>query len=164
MKKILLALILFFSASAAMAEVAFNAAIVPDVAIHPRTTRIDGVTLSIYGENETHGFNMGFVNGTTGSSEGMMFGIVNYSDNYFGVNLGLVNFVKGTFRGLQWGGVNYAENMNGGLQVGVVNFVRHATSCFQVGIINIISDNTQFFTDAQHGLAPAMVIVNWRFL
>jgi len=44
--------------------------------------------------------------------------------------------------------VNYAENVTGGLQIGIVNVIRETQTWFNE------------FPDA---LAPAMVLVNWRF-
>ena len=57
-------------------ERTFQASLTPDIAIHPRTTTIVGLTLSVWGENPQRAVAIGFVNGATGQSGGVSFGLV----------------------------------------------------------------------------------------
>jgi hypothetical protein len=43
-------------------ESAFQLSLTPDIALHPQTTEISGVSLDIRGENPQHGFNLGLIN------------------------------------------------------------------------------------------------------
>jgi len=156
----------------------FNASLTPDVAIHPKTQRINGITLSVWGENEQHSFAFGFLNGLKGHSVGFSWGLfVNYGDSYTGAQLafvnwlkkdfvglqvGLVNIVNGTVKGMQYGAVNYATKVSG-LQLGFVNYAESVDSGVQVGLVNIIVQNKVWFKDFPHAVAPAMILVNWRF-
>ena len=83
------------AAKPAAQEAGFQLALTPNIAIHPRTTTIRGVSLDIWGENPQHAFNLGFVNGSTGISSGFTWGFfANYADNYTGVAWGMVNISK----------------------------------------------------------------------
>ena len=151
-----------FSATSAYAGTkGFQASLVPDVAIHPKSTRIEGVALSIWGENPQSAFAFGFVNGSTGDSKGFSWGLVNYADNYSGVEWATVNYAKGNFIGWQAGFVNYVGKLTG-LQLGFLNFAETAESGVQVGLINIIKQN-EWFNNFPDELAKGMVFVNWRF-
>ena len=153
----------FFSSLAYGEDPAFNASLVPDVAIYKRTQTIRGFTLSIWGENPTRGVSIGLVNGTIGDSAGFSWGVVNYADRYTGFQLGFFNWAKVSYSGLQAGVVNFSERLRG-LQFGLVNFARAVDETgVQVGFINILSENKDFFTDFPRAIGPAMVIVNWRF-
>ena len=55
---------------------AFQASLTPDIAVQDKDTRIEGIALSIWGENEQKAFALGFVNGSTGDSSGLSLGIV----------------------------------------------------------------------------------------
>ena len=57
-------------------EAIFQASLTPDIAIHARTTQINGLSLNIWGENPQYSLNVGFVNGSTGDSEGLAWGLV----------------------------------------------------------------------------------------
>ena len=54
----------------------FQASFVPEGAMYPREQRIEGMTLSIWGENPQSAFALGFVNGSTGQSSGMSLGLL----------------------------------------------------------------------------------------
>ena len=186
MKTLLTCLAAIAVSTTAMAETRpVNLSLVPDVAIYNRTTTINGVTLSIWGENPQSSLAIGLVNGTTGNSAGLSLGVLNYANNYTGCQWGLVNYTTGDFtgwqggfffgiigsivnvtegnmKGAQIGGVNYAGRLSG-LQLGVVNYAREAHSGVQVGLINIIPQNTHWFSELPERLAPAMIFVNWRF-
>jgi hypothetical protein len=153
----------------------FQASLTPDVAIYKKDTRINGVALSIWGENPQSAFAWGFVNGSTGDSKGFSLGLVNYAENYSGVAMGFVNRASGDFIGAQLGFVNSAENMKGlqlgcinhagalnGLQLGFVNYAKTATDGIQVGFVNIMDETEKWFSGFPEELAPAMVFVNWR--
>jgi hypothetical protein len=72
MKKILIIAVLAAGVAGVSAdESVFEASLTPDIAIHPKTTQINGFALNIWGENPQHSFNLGFVNGSTGDSKGV---------------------------------------------------------------------------------------------
>ena len=162
MKKLLIIALICFSATNAYAETkGFQASLVPEVAIHSKDTRIEGVALSVWGENPQSAFAFGFVNGSTGNSNGFSLGLFNYAKNYSGVELGCVNSARGNFIGGQAGFVNYAGKLTG-LQLGFFNFAETADSGLQVGLFNIIKGN-EWFKNFPNELAKGMMFVNWRF-
>lgn len=154
----------------------FQASLTPDIAIHPKTTTIRFVSLDIWGENPQHGFNLGFVNGSTGESSGFSWAfIANYADSYTGVAWGIVNirhkkfvgwqgscvnYSQGYFKGFQSALVNISQEAHG-LQWGVVNYTESLRGV-QVGLVNIIKDNP-WFNEFPHKLALGFPIVNWSF-
>jgi len=178
MKKILLlaCLLIFMATSQAMASAAVQASLTPDIAVWARGTRIEGVSFSIWGENPQTSFALGLVNGFNDMSKGAALGLFNYSDSYTGFQFGAVNYTEGDFfgwqfgafdytvgsvRGLQTGFVNYAGNLKG-LQIGLVNYAANTDTGIQIGLVNIIPRNA-WFTRFPDEIAPAMVILNWRF-
>jgi hypothetical protein len=185
MKKILSAFAVLMIAGGAAAETKpFNASITPDVAVYDRSETIQGVTLSIWGENRQTALALGLVNGSIGQSAGVSAGLLNYTDHYKGLQWGVVNYASGDFSGwqggpfagllvsamnytggtmtgLQIGLMNYAGNLSG-LQVGLVNYASGAHAGLQLGLINIIPQN-KWFTNLPNELGPAMIFVNWRF-
>lgn len=157
---------------------AFQASLTPEHAIYERTQRIEGVTLSIWGENPQSSFALGFVNGSTGKSSGLTLGLVNYTDEYRGVQWAFANLAYGDFYGWQGGyACNYVEgkmtglqsgmvNLSGtmsGLQFGLINYAQKVDSGVQLGLVNIIAQNEQWFTNLPDEVAPAMIFLNWRF-
>ena len=163
----------------------FNLSVTPDVSIYGRNMTIEGMTLSIWGENQQTSFALGLVNGSAGRSAGFSLGILNYAENYKGLQLGLVNYTKqdsfgwqgglllgflisavnytgGTMKGVYTGVVNYAGNLKG-LELGLVNYADDADSGFQIGLINIMHKNKHWFSNLPGELAPGMILVNWRF-
>jgi len=141
----------------------FQASLVPDVAMYDRGQRIEGVALSVWGENPQSALAIGFVNGSTGESSGLSWGfIANYADTYSGVQLGFVNLAKEKMNGFQWGCVNYAKSLSG-LQLGFVNYAEQAESGVQVGLVNIMPENKVWFSNLPNEVAPAMIFVNWNF-
>jgi len=181
MKKILFIALgmILAAAGAAMAADSqpIQLSLTPDVAIFDTNTTIEGVSLSIWGENPQKAFALGFANGSRGESAGFSLGIIlNYAETYKGVQWGLVNYVSKDFYGWQDGLVNYTDNaMKGfqsgvvncagvltGFQLGVVNYAAKADSGLQIGIVNVISEN-KWFSNFPSELATGMIIVNWRF-
>jgi len=186
MKKLLIGLFALFAATGAMAgDYPINFSLTPDVALHQRTDSITGLTLSVWGENYQQSLALGIVNGTDGHSTGVSLGIVNYGDSYSGLQWGIVNHVEhdfdgwqggpffgllisvvnytgGEMSGLQTGFVNLAGTLHG-LQLGFFNRAQAANGGVQIGVINIIDENMAWFDDLPRDLAPAMVLVNWRF-
>ena len=163
MKKLLLAITLCLFATSTFAETkGFQLSLTPDIAIQPKTAHIEGITLSIWGENPQNALAIGFVNGSTGQSSGLSWGLANYAESYKGAQLGIGNYASGDFTGLQWGAVNYAGSLNG-LQLGFVNIAKTTKQGLQVGFVNLIQDNTSWFGKLPNELAPAMVFVNWSF-
>ncbi len=180
MKKLLMVVFCCALAAGAFAKTAgFQASLTPDIAIHDRDTRINGVSINFVGENPQGGFALGFVNGSRDDSLGFSLGVVNYAENYKGVQYGFVNIASGTFIGWQggyaWLCVNYAESLMGvqtgivnyagkftGVQVGVVNYAHTVRNGVQIGLVNIMPENT-WFQDFPGDLAKGMVFVNWSF-
>jgi len=167
-----------------MASEPVQLSLTPDFAIYDRSERIEGVALSIWGENPQSAFALGLVNGSTGDSVGLSVGLVNYADSYtgcqwsfvnytqgdftgwqggpfFGLLVSAVNYAGGSMTGLQCGFVNYVGKLNG-LQVGFVNVADTAKSGVQIGIVNIMPEN-EWFTRLPDELAPGMILVNWHF-
>ena len=97
MKKILVltCLGIFMAVGQAMASKPIQLSLTPDIAIYSRTTRIEGLSLNIWGENPQTSLALGFFNGFTGTSKGFALGLfLNYA---------------GSYKGVQWGGVNYTQ-------------------------------------------------------
>jgi hypothetical protein len=156
-------------------DAAFQASLTPSVAIHPSSTQIDGLSLSIWGENPQRGVALGFVNGSTDESKGLTWGLYNYDESYTGVQLGLVNysaksftgvqlgtvnFNQGYFKGVEWGMVNISQETHG-VQLGTFNYAEQLSGV-QVGLINIASNN-EWFSGFPDQLAKGFVFVNWSF-
>lgn len=163
-KKSLLLVAGLLFATAAFAEEPFQLSLVPDVAIHSKTTHIKGLSLSVWGENPQTAVAIGVVNGSTGESSGISLGLLaNYAENYTGAHLAWVaNYTSESFSGLQWAAFNYAEKFNG-LQLGFINYAATTGRGVQVGLINIMKSNQTWFQKLPDEGAPAMVFVNWRF-
>ncbi len=176
MKKLLIIAALATSVASLKAdESVFQASLTPDIAIHPRTTEINGFALNIWGENSQHSLNLGFVNGSTGDSKGLGWGLVNYDDSYTGVQWGIVNYSKKSFIGWQDGCVNVSKGYFKGFQDGLINVAEDAHGLqfggfnyteklngVQIGLINIIKDNG-WFDEFPNKLAKGFPIVNWSF-
>lgn len=163
----------------------FQASLTPDHAMHDRHTRIEGMTLSIWGENPQTALSIGFVNGSTENSSGLSLGLLNYADSYSGAQWSLVNFNQGDFsgwqggmafglvgsvlnytggnmRGLQTGLINLAGGFSG-VQFGLVNYAQQAESGLQIGLVNLIGNTEYWFADWPHEIGPGMILVNWKF-
>lgn len=155
----------------------FQASLTPDVAIHDRHMMIEGLALSIWGENPQKALALGVVNGSVGESSGFSLSLLaNYADNYKGVHWALVNYTKADFLGWQAGFINYTESGFKGVQTGCVNYAGHLKgvqfglvnyasdvgSGLQLGLINIIPRN-EWFSEFPDALAKGMVLINWRF-
>jgi len=178
MKTMLLTLTATLAAGTAMsAGKPLQVSLTPNVAIHGRRERIEGLALSLWGENPQSALALGLVNGSTGSSSGLSLGLLmNYADSYHGVQLAPVNYVKGDILGWQGGVVNYTDGeMKGlqsgvvnyagrlkGLQLGLINYAESVDSGLQLGLINLMPRN-RWFTELPEELAPAMVFINWHF-
>lgn len=178
MKKTLAILVAAVAASGVMAaSKPLQLSLTPNIAIFDSSEMIEGVCLSLWGENPQKALAFGIVNGSTGRSAGLSFGVLlNYADEYKGVQWapinyvqsdfigwqgGLVNYVDGTMKGLQSGVINYAGTLTG-LQLGLINYADTASNGVQIGLINMIPSNT-WFSDLPDELAPGMIFVNWRF-
>lgn len=155
----------------------FQASLTPNIAIHDRNVMIEGLSLSVWGENPQKGFALGIVNGSTGDSAGFSWAwVLNYADNYKGVHWAYVNYTKGNFLGWQSGLINYTDKRLKGVQTGLVNYAREfkgvqlglanfaetASAGIQLGIVNVIREN-EWFTEFPDAVAPGMIFVNWRF-
>ena len=178
MKKMLVLIVSgwFVAVAAASAAKPLQVSLTPDVSLFGKTERIEGLALSLWGENPQTALALGIVNGSTGDSAGFSLGLLlNYADNYKGVQWapinyakgdffgwqgGLVNYVDGTLSGLQSGVVNYAGRLTG-LQFGLVNYAATVERGVQIGLINFMPRN-RFLSGLPSELAPVMVFVNWR--
>ena len=186
MKTLLASLVAVVVSTGVLAETRpFNLSLTPDIAVYDRSDTIEGLTLSLWGENQQTSLALGIASGTTGQSGGLSVGFLNYADDYKGLQWSLVNYTKGDFLGWQggflFGVVGSAVNYTGGtmkgfqaglvnhaglltgLQLGLVNYAEAADAGVQVGLVNIIHQNPHWFTELPEKLAPAMVFVNWRF-
>ena len=178
MKKLILLSTLVACTSVMKAdESAFQASLTPDIAVHPKTTQINGLALSIWGENPQHALALGIVNGSTGNdSKGFTWSfIANYTDTYTGVAWGLVNISHKKFVGWQDGAVNYSEgyfmgfqegwiNVSQefhGLQLGLVNYAENLRGV-QIGFVNVARNNP-WFKEFPDKLATGFPILNWSF-
>jgi hypothetical protein len=177
MKKTMTALAMVLMTASVLAVQPIQLSLTPDIALFDRTERIEGLTLSLWGENPQTALALGIVNGSTGQSAGLSWAfLLNYADDYKGVQWAPVNYTKGDFlgwqagfvnytggamKGLQTGTVNYAGRLTG-LQLGLVNYAETAENGVQIGLINIIPEN-RWFTGLPNELAPGMIFVNWRF-
>lgn len=164
------------SASSLSDSKGLQLSLTPDIALHPKTTPIRGVSLNIWGENPQHSLTLGIVNGSTGESSGFSWAWgINYADSYKGVQWALVNVSKtsfvgwqaaalnysqGTFTGLQTGFVNYGQEFKG-LQCGAVNYAENLKGV-QIGFLNVAKNNG-WFKDFPDKLATVFPFVNWSF-
>ena len=177
MKKIIALIVLVSGTGLVQAQDAmFQASLTPDIAIYPRSTAIQGLSLDIWGENPQHSINLGLINGSTGDSSGFTWGIVNYADSYSGVAWGIANYSRTSFVGWQLGWVNisqgefkgfqcarivnYAEKCQG-LQLGLVNYAQDLRGV-QLGFVNVAMNNT-WFTQFPNEVATGFPILNWSF-
>ena len=180
-KLIILSSLVVCVAGAKAGEPAFQASLTPDIAVQSKDTRINGLSLNIWGENPQSGVALGFVNGSSGESKGFTWGLFNYADSYTGVSWGLANYSKTSFVGwqggilffpclvnvaegkcvgFQEGVVNYAKEFHG-FQLAIVNFTEQLHGV-QIGIVNIAMNNS-WFHDFPDQLAKGFPIVNWSF-
>ena len=178
MKKLLAVLSVAMAATGALAETKpIQLSLTPNIALFDRDETIEGLTLSVWGENPQTSLALGIVNGSTGRSAGLSLGLIlNYADDYKGIQWAPINYVKMSFLGWQGGLVNYTEDsMKGlqtgvvnyagelkGLQLGLVNFAETAETGVQIGLVNLMPRNA-WFTELPDELAPGMILVNWRF-
>ena len=177
MKKLFLLTSFLAGAAIAHAEdAAFQLSLTPDIAIHSKTTQINGLALNIWGENPQHSLNLGIVNGSTGDSVGLSWAfIANSADSYTGVQWrllnvsrsnflgwqdGVLNYSQGKFTGLQSGWINIAQEFHG-LQLGLLNYSENLRGV-QIGFVNVARNNP-WFTEFPNKLATAFPIVNWSF-
>lgn len=178
MKRFLIILTGMTIATAAMAGgKPLQISITPEIALYDRSEKIEGLCLSLWGENPQAALALGIVNGSTGRSAGLSFALLlNYADDYKGIQLAPINYTKGDFlgwqggvvnytsglmKGLQTGTVNYAGRLTG-LQIGLVNYAETAETGVQIGLVNLLPQN-EWFRGLPNELAPGMVFVNWRF-
>ena len=179
MKKLFVLIVAGWIAGGAIAFAAkpLQVSLTPAVSLFGPSEQIDGLALSLWGENPQTALALGIVNGSTGDSAGFSLGLLlNYAENYKGIQwapinyttgdflgwqCGLVNYVDGTLKGLQSGVFNYAGRLTG-LQLGLVNYAASAERGAQIGLLNFMPQN-RFFSGWPNELAPVMVLVNWRF-
>lgn len=174
------------AAGAALADTAgFQLSLTPEWSLQGRETRIEGLSLNIWGENPQTGLTIGLVNGAAGESAGLTFGLLNYAESYkgaqwafanftgrdmtgwqggpvFGILVSGVNYVGGEMRGLQTGIVNLAGTLTG-VQVGLVNYAQYVDVGLQVGLVNVMPHTQGWFESFPEEVAPIMVLVNWKF-
>jgi len=162
MKKLLAVFVSAMGLSSVMASEPIQLSLTPDIALFERSERIEGLALSIWGENPQSALALGFVNGSTGQSAGLSWSfILNYAEDYKGVQWAAVNYTEGDFFGWQAGFVNYAGKLTG-LQLGFVNLADSAETGVQIGLVNLMPHNA-WFNKLPDELAPGMIFVNWCF-
>ena len=174
MKKLLSAIFVATLLTGFAEESFFQASLTPQIAIHSEDTRINGITLNIWGENPQSAFAWGFVNGSTGDSAGLSMSLWNYAENYTGVHWGFLNYSSGKFTGWQNGAVNLASEFHGvqsgtvnfaksvrGLQLGFFNYTEQLYGV-QIGFANIVKVNG-WFDEFPDKLAKGFVFLNWSF-
>ncbi len=174
---ICLAVMMAASGTAMAGSKPIQLSVTPEVALFDRNTNIEGLTLSVWGENPQAALALGIVNGSKGNSAGFSWGLLlNYADSYKGVHWAAVNYTKANFLGWQYAFINYTESsMKGiqtgyvnyagqltGVQLGLVNYAAKAKTGIQIGVINLLPQN-RWFSGLPDELAPGMVFVNWRF-
>jgi hypothetical protein len=145
-KTLILCVIACLITSTAFAEPIFQASLAPGIALHNRNQRIEGFTLSLWGENPQTSLALGIINGTDRNSGGVSLGFINYGDVYSGVQLGFLN----------------ADRDLHGAQVGVLNIANGKKTGFQFGLFNVITTNKEWFSNFPNELAPFMLFINWR--
>ena len=175
MKSKLAMITLLTGAASLHADTPIQLSLVPDIALYPRTTVVRGFALNIWGENPQTSLNIGFINGSTGDSAGLSWGIVNYAESYRGLQWGAVNVsfenfegwqngyinvAQGNFTGFQSGLINVSENTTG-FQLGVFNYAQSLNG-LQIGLINVAMNNP-VFDEFPDKLAPGFPILNWSF-
>lgn len=165
MKRIFITIILATAALSVQADGSgsskfFQAALTPDIALQSKDTRINGISLAIWGENPQSAFTLGFINGSTGDSAGLSWGIVNYAETYKGVQLGFVNTSSELFVGVQDGLVNIAKEAHG-LQLGTVNYTESLKGV-QIGLVCIVN-TTPWFKEFPDKLSKGFPFLNWSF-
>ena len=162
MKKLILLCALMASVVAVKAEESFfQASLTPEIAFKAKTERINGICLSIWGENPQSAFALGFVNGSSGDSKGFSLGFfVNYSETYTGVAWAFVNYSKVDFTGWQAGFLNVAKAYHG-LQTGFFNYAENLHGV-QLGLINIAMNNP-WFNEFPDKFATGFPFFNWSF-
>jgi len=134
------------TSSAFAGSQAFQASLAPGIAIHDRHQEIEGLTLSIWGENPQTSLALGIINGTAGNSAGVSLGFVNYGD---------------TYKGVQFGFINTDKNLHGA-QFGFLNITDGKKTGFQFGLLNVIKTNKKWFSNFPNEIAPFMLFINWR--
>lgn len=166
---------LIISATTLRADTPIQLSLIPDIALFPKDTMVRGFALNIWGQNPQTSLNVGLVNGSTGESAGLSWGIVNYAESYTGVQWGAVNISTENFTGWQDGYVNIAQGTFKGFQSGLLNvsqdtqgfqlgFVNYAEKLkgLQIGVVNVAMNNP-VFTDFPDKLSPVFPILNWSF-
>lgn len=124
----------------------FQASLAPGIALYNRNQQIDGLTLSVWGENPQTSLALGIINGTAGNSGGLSLGFVNYGKVYKGVQLGFIN----------------ADKELHGAQLGFLNINEGNKTGFQFGLLNFIKTNKKWFSNFPNEIAPFMIFINWR--
>lgn len=164
LKKILFSIICIIATNSALSyedNTEFQISIVPDLAVHSRQTEIEGFSLNLlWGENpQENCLALGFINGSTGYSNGFSLGLINYTESYKGLQLGLYNTASQSLSGTQVGLINQAKSLTG-LQLGIMNSVDGIQQGVQIGLINVNSHEPHSEDDSSAILMP---IINWNF-
>jgi hypothetical protein len=136
------------------AEGPINISLFPPIAIVKPANGVSAFRWNIlYGNNTSvKVVDIGLVNQTTTSSNGLQWGFVNYNEGSFnGLQIAAVSYNKGNAGGLQWSGFNYAGTESG-LQIAVLNYAEKLQGV-QVGVLNIAKSG---------GMFPFMIIANWK--
>lgn len=142
----------------------FQLSFIPDIALYPEKTEINGLALNFWGKNPQRSLNIGIANGSSSTSAGLSIALfMNYAENYSGAQIAPFNWVEKRFKGSQIGLANYAKRLDGGVQIGFINYASELNSGLQIGLFNVIRNTEEWFDELPEEAAPALIFVNWRF-
>jgi hypothetical protein len=175
-KSLLLVTALFAFTGMVYADDAVQLALTPDIAIQPRTEKINVFSLGVWSENPQSSFTLGFVTGSTGDSGGFTWSLFNYGENYKGVQFAFGNVYSGNVTGWQASTVNLVQGKFVGFQSGVVNFGTQEVEGVQAGFFNYakslhgiqvgmicVAENNPWFKEFPNKLATGFPFFNWSF-
>lgn len=128
----------------------FQAGLVPTIQLHDASWSVEGVSLSLPWSScaRVEGAQLGIVNQTRYSMNGIQAGVVNLGEAVSFLQAGAVN-QAGSLTGFQAGAANLSERTKG-LQIGVFNYSGNLEGV-QIGLINVARKG---------GVFPVMPLVN----
>lgn len=129
---------------------AFQAGLVPTIQLHDASWSVEGLSLSLPWSScaRVEGAQLGIVNQTRHSMNGVQVGVVNLGEAVSFLQAGAVN-QAGSLTGFQAGAANLSERTKG-LQIGVFNYSGNLEGV-QIGLINVARKG---------GVFPVMPLVN----
>ena len=138
--------------------------LIPELALYPEGTQINGLALNFWGNNHQRSLNIGIANGSSSNSAGLSIALLmNYSQNYVGAQIAPFNWTEESFKGTQIGLANYSKILDGGVQIGFINYASELNNGLQIGLFNVIKNTEKWFDELPEKAAPALIFVNWSF-